>query len=944
MKLAVKLNYIYGKYLIFFILALIIFSILTGHFGFAKELGNFILILSFFILGLQIFRGKVEVAIDAKKDGINFYLVLGWIVLILLTLIVFRSIFSPGPAVWSDAPYIYPQAGRDFLSEPLVWESRGRFGVVNDLYWIYPIMTLYYGLISVVGLSNDLVIRVLFYFPAIFFALFSPWKFSKFFGFSNLVSFFSSTVYVLSTYFILVVDGGQIGVALAYGLFPFVLLQLHKLNKEASIKQFSVTLASFMLLTASDARFSVIAILAFVFWIILEFILSGKINSLKVFIYFILSVLVLSSYFLIPSIVLEPTTGAGGRSDLQTVSVLNPIFLYSPHWPLNEFGKIFEPEVLFIGIPILIFTNIFFFRKKIVFILTLSFLFFAFLAKGDSGFLGSIYSTLLDKIPFGGAFRDSTKFFTPLTLFAGVLIGLSVEQLNKIINKRVLSNLITLLLFLYIISLVHPAIGGMLKGVLSERPFPEDQKVIAEEISPKKDFFRTIWFPEKHPLGFSSERKPAIDAKMLVNLRPFASINVGSFDRFNFLHNSEFLEWMDIFGVRFLIFSGDTRRFLPDKEKEKDWEDLITLVRGSKGLEKLNLGTNVPVYQTRQSKPRIFTVDKLFAVLGGDDIYAKLENNNENFSVGNQGFVFFEDGKFNPETLEEIDKDDAFIIFNEKQEIDLTLSFLKNFFVSPLSAEFSDWALREHNDYLNWKFELLVNGIETREFDYGVGIAFSSIPGEELKFNLKSKEKNDYILAIRHMSASESSTLNLTFEDLKSDVHNNLKGQFEWYTKEITLGPGAYTLTLKNPQGFQVINAVSLIPKKEFENAKNRASNLISKFTISDNINIPLSNWHEVEYEMESPVSYKVEINPDTSWLVFTDTFHEFWALDQGDKAPFPFYSAVNGFYIEKNNKKNVIIYFKGQKYSKHALTFSVVSLGVIVAILFWVYYRDRRL
>ena len=558
---------------------------------------------------------------------------LGWFVIVLAVFLVFRPIFSIGPVVWGDAPFFYHGAFKDFFLEPFAWESRGRLGVAIDLYWIYPLMVVYKGL-GLLGLSNDLIIRLVFYFPAIFFAFLSPLLFTRYLGFSTIVSLFSVLVYVLNTYFILLIDGGQVGVALAYGLFPLALLELYKLTREQNNLQFFRGLFLFMLLVIADVRLAIIAILTAIFWVGLEHFTSFRKIRRQNFVKFALfgmAFLALSAYWLLPVVVVEPTTGVTTRSALQLISVLNPIFIFQPHWPLNEFGKISAPSWFFGGTLLLMFANLFFKISKRTLIFVFCFLIFVFLAKGDTGILSNLYALAVDKIPLGGAFRDSTKFFTPLLLFAGILIGISVQSFTEIFKKQVFSKAIALLVFAYLLFLIYPAIFGNMHGVLAGREFPKDLKVFADKVSAEDKFFRTAWFPEHHPFSFNTERKPALDAKTLADLRPLASLNVGTSDRFNFLHNKQFLQWFDILGVKYLVFSGDTRKVLADNTNEEDWNSLLNLAGNTEGLDKVEWGTSFPVYETPKSKPRVFAVDKVLAVVGSDDIYNSIQEHSADY-------------------------------------------------------------------------------------------------------------------------------------------------------------------------------------------------------------------------------------------------------------------------------------------------------------------------
>lgn len=941
----------FGNLFIIFNILVLAAAIFFKHFGFAEQFANYFLISSMVYIIWKLSRIKKEKQFAKTTPPKKTILFLGLgIVLVLVS--VYGTIFLNGPAVWGDAPYYYPETFKNFLNEPLVWESRGRLGIVNDLYFIYPLMFVYHHLGAMFGFSNDIAIRLIFYFPTLIFASLGSWFFARYFGFSILVSIFTSFVYVFNTYIILILDGGQIGVALAYSLFPLALLHLHKLIKMTTSNQFFITLIFLFLVTVADVRFAIITILTFVVWLIFQKLFFQKsINTkkLKIYILLILSILFLSAYWLAPLFLLTPTTGSGLRSEIKLVSILNPLMIFSPHWPFNEFGKISPPSWVFMGIPLLIFSNLFI-KNRNSLILILNFLFFVFLSKGDSGILGNVYGQIVDIIPMGGAFRDSTKFFAPVILYAGILIGLSIENIYKIFKKSLYSQLFVFIIFGYLIFLLIPAVSGNMHGVLAKREFPREITLITNQISTEKDFLRTIWFPERHPLGFNIEEKSALDGKSLVNLRPFAALNVGISDRFNFLHDKQYLEWMDVLGVKYLIFPGDTRRVLPNKETEKDWNDLLNLVGANDNLQKIDLG-NIPVFKTPSYKPRIFAVDKIFAVVGGDDIYQRLIDSNENFSIGNQGFVFFDDGKFVLSSIENISPESLILILNQKQKQDLVLATLSNLFVSPLDNISSDWAIRSTEEYLKWKFELLVNKIKTSEFDYGKGVAFSSISNEKIKFNLIAKENTDYILALRYMSAPKSENMHLFLGNQEYDIPTIPPNRFQWYTKELKLSAGQYNLIVENMGGFQVINVAALIPKRDWDDANIFAEKLLNKFHVvnvglsNESLKDPalISNWHEVNYKMVSPVEYNIGLVNKGNWLIFSDSYHQKWILETNDKniSSQPQYSIINGFYIGDGIDQGEL-FFTDQRKIHTGVYVSITSVIILASIFVGLYIRKK--
>lgn len=875
-------------------------------------------------------------------------------------LIVFRAFFSDSPLVWGDAPYFYPEGLKELVSEPSVWTEWGEnFGGINKFLWISPLMIIYGELHKFLGLNNDWVLRLLFYFPAIVSAVVFPLLFSRYLGLSKIVQFFSSFVYGLNTYFLLLVDGGQVGIALAYGLFPGVILFLKKLLDVAKPKDFLLALLFFNILVLADPRIAAIAVFSFVTWVLIETLSLRDLKFLKRLWKVILllgATLILNSYWILPSIKLGENFLSSKPSGLQFVSLIHTFLLFQPHWPANEFGKVSSPFFYFAGIPILIFGGLLFkgLRKnKVYLVFAFCFLLFAFIAKGGSEPFGGLYDWVTSELPLGIAFRDSSKFFAPLILFAGILIGLTLEYLRKCLNeKNLIASFIMVVVYSYLLFLVSPALFGQLNGVLSGKNFPESFNNLHSKLLQDLNFYRTLWFPEAHPLKFYTNRHPTVEANLLVDERPFASLNVGIFDRFNFVHDSQFLDWFDLLGIKYLIFTGNQRQTILDEGQKKDWNDLLELVGNSKGLEKIDWGTTFPIYKIPEVKPKIFAVDKLIVVIGGDDIYGKLKKADLNFSVGNQGFIFLEDGKSDPRSLERIAPESAILVFNNKAETDLTMSFLRRFFVSPLGATKgisgpSRWALRSSSEYLRWKYELLVNGVDMKEFDYDKGIAFSSVPGERIYFNLNVPEDGEYIFAVRVLTKNKDELLeaNLSYG---ISVPFNMQGQFEWYWQEATfLKKGTKRVAFKNVSGFHALNTLALIPKKDWDNAQKTSRELIGRFqtvnldstgvaTLADLLRN--GSWYKVDYQEISQTRYKISGFRKNQWVIFTDSYHPKWNLKDGSDSPvYPFYSIVNGFYTSKPGEAEIV--FSGQKDVRLGMAISLVSILAIlisVGIISW--------
>ncbi len=840
-----------------------------------------------------------------------------WFFLLAPVFFAYQNILV-GSSVWGDAPHFYKENFRELIFEPQIWTNRGQLlGGINAFVWIWPVLFIYSLIGKFLSIPSEQLIICFFYLPSILLSLITPIILARYLKLSKRVQFFASLVYVLNTYFLLLIDGGVVGVALAYGIFPLQLFSLLKFARHPNYQNFALTISVTLLITLFDPRISSIAFLVFI-------ILENKkiLKSLPQIFFVILTTGLINLYWLLPLINIKQNANSAATS--VSLSIFDALTLHQPHWPENIFGQTSHPPIFFLLIPLLIFLGIFLVRKRIYLTFFLSYLIIAVFISSN------FYQIVFTRIPFGYAFRDATKMFTPLILISGMLIGLLSEKLNKLFLPFI---------YIFLIILISPAFFGKLNFVLSKRNHSADFSKIAEHLNNDNSFFRSAWFPETHPLAFATENNPALSAKELVNLRPFAILNTGSYDKFNFLHDKHINDWFDLLGIKYLIFSDNQRIIKKSYEEEKNWLDLLTLISKNKDFTKLNFG-QTPVYSNEKILPRIFSVEKLFVVIGSDSIYQNLYSQNPEFIPANQAFVFPEDGVFDSNfLLENISKNSLFLVFNNKTKTDLAMSFAKKY--SPSQAKKSQWAIYKSSDYLTWRYQLLIRNFSIDDFDYNLGIALSTQSGEKLSFNLPAEKSGKYLIAIRGLSKSDSNSLKLTFPNFTENFElKNSTSNFRWFTKEIYLDKGRHNFVIENLGGTQVLNAISLIPIEVWEKANFNSEEILNKYqtiSLSDLSSATKDlSWSPVKYNQVSSTKYEISSSP-FSWIIFTDSYHPMWQIKEKDlsKKSAAAYSMVNVFYKNPDLQEAELV-FSGQQELRRGLFFSLVSLlGIAIIILY---------
>ncbi|MFC1624885.1 hypothetical protein ACFL15_00755 [Patescibacteria group bacterium] len=886
-----------------------------------------------------------------KKIFNKLLFILGIIIPLMLG---FRFLFSTNQLVWGDAPFFYKEGLKELFFEPYSWVERGNtLGGINSFLWLSPWMVLYGALGTVFNLGNSEIIRIIFYFPSLSLSVLGTYLLGKYLKFSKVILFFSSIFYVFNTYYLLIVDGGQVGIALAYGLFPFLILYLKKLFDKQNAANFFLALLFSFIVTSVDPRFYVIGFITVILWQVFESIFKKDISIIKGILYLVLSFLILiplSFYWINPYFKLGVPNLSTEVVSLQLNSFLNTLFLYQPHWYLNVYGKVTYPPFYFILIPISIFSNLFLKEKKKTLPLIGTFLVLAFIAKGSTPPFEELFNFFIKNVPFAEVFRDSSKFFTPLILFGGILIANTIDSLNKKNTK----NFIILFSFVYILFFVNPLFSEKLKWNLSNRNNTNLDQIYELIKNDQEDYFRTAWFYEKPPLAFETREKPSLNAKDLISFRPFSSLNVGSYDSLNFMHQGNWQDWFRLLGIKYLVFSGNQRQLDITDNELSDWNEFLEFTDTQEGVEKVGTIDNLPVYALDNLTPKVFGLEKLFIVVGSDDVYEKIENVNPNFSRSNQGFVFVEDGMYDISSLKDVSFESAVIVFNLKAKNDLVLSSLKEKFTNPISYKNSQWSLWSEDKYLEWKFQLLTRGVETREFDYKKGIAFSTQPGEEINYTFPIPEDGEYIPAFRIMEALDSEGVQISYQGRKQTHESSDNYQFNWYIDEpIFLDKGKLSISIENLGGLNVINTFTFIPKDDFDNATVLIEELMSAYQVIDLSNsneiIKLSslinnqNWKEIEYTNEKILFFGFpEITEDINWIVLSQKYDPNWQLLRGDLVyeSLPFYSMINGFYVD-NKWQKFSIEFKGQEYFRWGVYVTVIS--TLLSIIVFIILQDER-
>ncbi len=535
--------------------------------------------------------------------------------ILLIAFLFYRFFASTSPFVAHDFPLLFRDSRNFFPFWAISWDYMGAGGLgasALKTMWIDLYANFVYFISNWVNIPWFLSQRIFWIVPFLLISIYSSHKFSGLFVREPIYRILSAIIYTFNTYILLIVGGGQFGIALSYGLAPLVLFWLFKLFKDANINSLLISSLLSGVLIALDPRIAFlifgIALLWYLFmvrdfsysklkYVFLNFIIAGFLNS-----YWIVPTLLylltntspsVSNYFSLP-----------GVKFLSFATFENSMSFLHPNWPENIFGKIYFQRPEFLLLPILAFASLLFKVKKELLFFAILGLVGIFLGKGANEPFGQSYIFLFQNIPGFNLFRDPTKFYLLIGISYSVLIPFSVYSIQNWLISKIkyqklkiqskyqifnTSNAFLLFTILYLLFLLRPAWSGELTGIFKPKQLPNEYVKLIDYLSEDKDFSRTLWVPRRQKYGFFAPNHPAADSEIL-----FAKRDIGSVSE---------KELSDL-SVKYVIvpYDSDGEIFLKDRKyDEKQRERTIRKVERI-GLNSVLGFGNIAIYQTQTNK------------------------------------------------------------------------------------------------------------------------------------------------------------------------------------------------------------------------------------------------------------------------------------------------------------------------------------------------------
>lgn len=571
------------------------------------------------------------------KKFFNFFILFAFVFLLFK---IYSAWFVQPEIISGDWPFFYKEMVKEFTLVAPIWNPQTPLGEININ---FPLLSYEYFIgalfSNILNISWSAIYKVFWFGFFLGLASFSITCLIKivFNKPTILQVVFSIFIYLANTYILMIVGGGQMGIALAYSLAPLVLAMFIK-SSNLSYLKFSMKLGLVLgLQMLFDIRILYITlIVVFLYYFLaLRFKIKNVSNSIiYVFVIPIAIATALHFYWIFPFFYFKlfsvpaGLTSVSGFNFFSFADFSHALSLLHPNWPENIFGKTYFLKPEFILLPIMAFSALLFIgsksqkndepfgklragteRRRILFFVTLG-LIGAFLAKGVNPPFGKINQWLFLYIPGMNMFRDSTKFYLMIAISYSVLVPFTILRISDFLssNKKIsifikfkLSKLFLIFVISYLIFLIKPAVLGKLGGTFNSYQVPIEYQKLNDFVMSQKEYFGTFWVPMQSRFRFQTENHPLVTADSFYKTANDSAIAKN-------MQDPKTEKLLEKIGIKYVIIPYDSTNeiFLTDRRYdnkkrlalEKELDKITWLKKIQKG--------KITVYETLKHKDKFW--------------------------------------------------------------------------------------------------------------------------------------------------------------------------------------------------------------------------------------------------------------------------------------------------------------------------------------------------
>lgn len=555
--------------------------------------------------------------------------------IVLSILFVYRHLFSFSPLSSGDWSFNFKEALFWFPTYPFAWDPLSHNGLGGNNIYFLGLSTIFYttGFIfsEVFHFQWALIERIVWYIPFLIFSFISSFLLGKKLLHDTLLAVGSAGIFLLNTYILIVISGGQMGVAIALSLIPlifyFVFDIKEKIKQKKKLLFFQTLLLSctIAIQVMYDPRITYITYTAvsiiFLYFLYLAFIKSKKNMSmfwkdsgLYILCFYIIPVIVtflVNIFWILPYIVYgnNPYNELGSAyNTLDAVRFFsfgnfdNAIALLDPNWPENIFGKVTFFNPIFLFFPIVAFSSIMWSKEKrylslLPFVLLA--IIFAFLGKGSKEPFGAVYEFLFQHLPGFVAFRDPTKWYSITVVAYSILIPFSLSQVYVRLSRFLRILFIGALISIFF-AMLFPFLQGV--GIFKDHTVPLSYISLKDRLSGDGKFSRILWIPQPQRYGFSSPVHPSVGALSLFQESSLSGV-------LTTLGKKETEMYLQNLSIGYVVIPEDSQGelFTNDRKYSQDLrKQTEDTVDGISYLTKISTESALAVYKVPSSKDRIW--------------------------------------------------------------------------------------------------------------------------------------------------------------------------------------------------------------------------------------------------------------------------------------------------------------------------------------------------
>jgi len=557
-----------------------------------------------------------------------------------------------------DFRFFWPESIKDFVTFPSAWDASLNTGIGQTqlpALWIISYFN-FTALFTKFGLDWNSIQIIFWVIPAILISFFSSFYLFKYLfsrerdpavaGKSRKYSILSGLIYSLNTYFLMILTGGQLGVALSYSLVPLVLLTYIRLVDKPTLRNAFTSGLILGLQIIFDPRIVLITFVATFFYSVFSFSNIKKVikSSFGLFTLPLAIALLLNIFWIFPLFIFKSSPIPQGFDSISGFEFFsfaqfsNAISLLHPNWPENIFGKTYFLDPKFLIFPILAFSSLIFVRTMkqssnlpagrqggtILFFVFLSLL-GIFLAKGANPPFGEINTWIFQNIPGMSMFRDPTKFYILIALSYSMLIPFSISSIQGLIKSKIkyqkakiqskyqifnFSYVFLIFTILYLLFLISPILRQ-----IKVHQVPQEYLQLKNFLVKEKEFSRTLWIPQWQRYGFFSNNHPAIGRGEVLR---------GDYkEQIKQLKKRETEELLKDLSIKYVIIPYDSegeiflddRKYSEKKRQEVEKElDGISWLRKSDQLNDSNHLIKIAVYEIDNPKEHFWSTSNTLAI------------------------------------------------------------------------------------------------------------------------------------------------------------------------------------------------------------------------------------------------------------------------------------------------------------------------------------------